>query len=147
MTIPIICLIVKNNKKLGTIICASLAGASAIITIIVIYHYKMKWLNYDNKTMYKYYYAKSYCRGVVYYLGCLMSYMIMKGPPRKPKEADPNDALLSPEEKQIKEEKEKAEAERRKKKKIAAAKKMGMMVLALGLVLSIGVTCLLHFVF
>lgn len=96
LTIPLICLLVKNNKKLGIMLTGSLAGICTILTIIVVFVDKVHFLNYDDGSVNVYYYAKFYLRGNVYYLGCLMSYMTMRGPQRKPKTPETNGGLEEP---------------------------------------------------
>lgn len=101
--------------------------------------------------MNKYYYPKSWLRGNVYYMGCLMSYMTMRGPPRKPREAPKpegfEEPLLSEEQKAEVVRQEEEKNERRKKKKKAAAKLMGNIVLVCGTVAMIFVCCALHYKF
>jgi len=96
MTIPLICLLVKNNKKLGIMLTGSLAGICTILTVIMVFVDKIHFLNFDNNSINQYYYAKFYLRGNVYYLGCLMSYFTMRGPQRKPKAPENQDELEEP---------------------------------------------------
>lgn len=151
MTVPVICLLVKNNRKLGIMLTGSLAGICTILTIIIVFVDKVHFLNFDNNSINVYYYAKFYLRGNVYYLGCLMSYLTMKGPQRKPRVPENKDALAEPliteEEKLQKELEEKESAEKRKKKKIRAAKKMGMISMLVGSAFMILVCLVLHYVF
>ena len=79
MTIPIICLIVKKNKQLGMAICGGLIAVCTALTFYVCYKHNVYWLNWNDQSMNVYYYTKSYLRGNVYYMGCLVSYMTMRG--------------------------------------------------------------------
>jgi hypothetical protein len=146
MCVPIICLIVKTNKKLGVLITGSLAGICTIWTIIVVYKDKVHFLNYDDNSINKYYYPKFYLRGNTYFLGCLMSYMTMKGPPRKPKPVE-QEPELTEDEKRVKEVHEKEIADKKKQKRIRAAKKIGLIIIVVGIVLMTVVTLVLHYYF
>lgn len=57
---------------------SSLAGLCTVLTIVVCYWKKIYWINYNDGSMNVYYYAKSYLRGNVYYLGCLVAYVTMR---------------------------------------------------------------------
>lgn len=121
MTIPIICLIVRNNKKLGIMVCSALIAITTILTIIICLVKNIHFLNWDDQKMNEFYYPKSYLRGNVYYMGCLMSYLTMRGPPRKPREKVGADGieepLLSLEQQAEKEKTEKEQKERRDRKR------------------------------
>lgn len=150
MTIPLLCLIIKKNKKLGTIICGSLIGICTLATIIVCYARNLWFLNWNDQSMNEYYYAKSYLRGNIYYMGCLVSYMTMKGPrrPKKPEVAEGlEQPLLNPEETAEKERLEKIRKSKKKKKQIKMAKMIGNIALVCGVVFMALDTLALHYKF
>lgn len=100
-----------------------------------------------------YYYAKSYLRGNIYYMGCLVSYMTMKGK-RRPKKKKPQpegeglqESLLNQQEIAEKERQEKFKQVRRKNKKRKAAKLMGNIALVGGLIFMTLDTLALHYYF
>jgi peptidoglycan/LPS O-acetylase OafA/YrhL len=158
LTIPIICLICKKNRQLGIYVCSALIAACTIGTIVVCYVKDLYWLNWNDQSMNVYYYAKSYLRGSVYYMGCLISYLTMRGSrgggKKKKKEVkqegqteDLAEPLLNPEEVAEKErlEKEKKDRRRRRAKKRAAL--LGNIALVLGLAFMTLDTLALHYYF
>lgn len=73
----------------------SFIGICTIWTIIVCYYKKIYFLNWNDDSMNRFYYAKSYLRGNIYYMGCLVSYMTMRGPKRKKPERTLEEPLLN----------------------------------------------------
>jgi hypothetical protein len=141
-------LVCKKNKKLGTLICSSLIVLCTIGTIIVCYVKDIHFLNWNDNSMNEYYYAKSYLRGNIYYTGCLVSYMTMRGPKRKKPEPEAlEEPLLNPEEVAEKKRIEEEKKARRKRKKKKAAIMIGNIALTCGLVFMILDCLILHYYF
>jgi len=143
---------VKKNKKLGTIISGSLVALCTIATIIVCYAKDIYFVNWNDQSMNVYYYAKSYLRGNIYYMGCMVSYMTMKGPrrPKKSKEDKSeglDEPLLSKEEKAELKKQEEEKNLRRKKRKKKVANMIGNISLVCGLIFMILDTLALHYYF
>lgn len=136
LTVPLIVLIVNGKKKAGIALSSSLALLCTALTIIVCYWKNLHWLNYDDGKMNQYYYAKSYLRGNLYYLGCLVAYITSKdkGAKKKHKKAP-------------KREYTEEEKEAHKKKKKSRGKLILLIVFLVGSALMIADTLILHYMF
>jgi peptidoglycan/LPS O-acetylase OafA/YrhL len=146
-TMPIVCFIAKKNKKIGIIVTSSLVFLTTVLTIWVCYKDNVWYLNYNDGSLNVHYYAKSYLRGVIYYLGSLVAYVTMRGPKRKkPKknlEIQADNPLNTEEERKALKEKEERKKQRKKKK----ANKMLLIVFVVGSACMLTVTLTLHYIF
>lgn len=136
-TIPLIVLIVRKNKKAGIALSTSLIALCTLLTIIVCYVKDIYWINFNDGSMNKFYYAKSYLRGNVYYIGSLVAYLTMRGGKKK-KGKKSN----KPKKEFTEEQKKKHKHKKKKRGKIIL-----LIVFLVGSALMIGDTLMLHYMF
>lgn len=150
LTIPIILIVSKGNKKIGMALCAFCGLVSLVWTFIVGYKDNVTYINlFDpNQTWSTYYYTSAPQRSVIYYIGAIFAYLTTGAAKKKPAPVP----VASSEKESAKEANEEplndeAQKERKKKRRIAKIKMMQNIYLAIGLAVIVGMTLLLHYVF